>query len=408
MKRFLLWPALLLWPLLALAEKPWLLAFPDIAYDSTHAYFSGPQWTAFYAAKVGNLITVPRDSLSSHGLLPSPAAPSNLAYAAPYLFICNEATLIRRDAYGTDTTFVLPPPTSEAVACLNTAGARGVYPANLVESMGPAWGGADIVWFGLTLRDPESSTVTAGIGWYDPAAGLFGRVYSPELAGYQPKWIGIRADTVYTLFHRQVKGKPIRSRLIAFTPQDNSLAEVGLQQEGIPGDAILAMAQWNDTLLIATDCAIAMWTAHNRPVAWHSMAWASNRTNILYLKTFPGGKADAGKAVEFLPLKSNTPTDVMAKIGNWLQVIAPIGIEGYVDPDEWEKHSVLWSQKSWSCGDSLCFVHLKIPHKDDMLETDFTNTMLTYIDRDRNGIKVGFKMAWARLETMAPVMVPIR
>jgi hypothetical protein len=51
---------------------------------------------------------------------------------------------------------------------------------------------------------------------------------------------------------------------------------------------------------------------------------------------------------------------------------------------------------------------LRIPHKGDMLETDFTNTALTYIDRDYQGVKVGFKAAWAREETMAPVMVPVR
>jgi hypothetical protein len=42
-----------------------------------------------------------------------------------------------------------------------------------------------------------------------------------------------------------------------------------------------------------------------------------------------------------------------------------------------------------------------------MVETDFTNTALTYLDRDRDGVKVGFKAAWARLETMAPVMIPL-
>ena len=408
MKRLLLFFALALRPLLTLAAEPWLLAFPDIAYDSTHAYFSNSEWTAFYSVHVGNLVTVPRDSLSDYGYLPNPATPSNIAYAAARLFVCDNATLISRSADGTDTSLVLPPPTWAAVGVLNARGAYRGAPAFLWKSRGPSCGGNDVVWSGFTLRYLESPTTTAGIGWFDPATNLFGRVYSPDLAGYQPKWIGIRADTVYTLFHRPIKSKQIRSRLVAFAPQNHYLAEVDLLREGVPGDVILTMAQWNDTLLIATDCAVAMWSPLHRHVAWQTRAWASNHAIMLYLKTFPGGKAEAGKAVEFLPLKSNTPTDVKAKVGNWLQVVSPVGVEGYVNPAAWEKHSVLWSQRNWSCGDSLCFARLKIPRKDEMLETDFTNTALTYIDRDNNGVKVGFKAAWARLETMAPVMIPLR
>jgi hypothetical protein len=394
--------SLLLLPLCAGAAQPWVLAFPDIAYDSTHAYFSGPQWTAFYAVKIGNLVTVPRDSLTVRHLLPDPVQPVGVAHTAEYGFICDGSTLVCRGFDGRDTLRTLLPPTSDAIACLTGAGTRNPNPADLQERMSPAFGTDSVVWFGLTLRDPESGAETAGLGWFDPHTNYFGRVYSPSLAGYQPQWVGARDDSVYVLFSRQPKGKPAESRLVAFDPLSSYLAEIDLDREGVPGDVILSVVQWNDTLLIATDRAVAIWKPHRRPEAWHTVAWASNRTTRLYLKTFPDGKA-----VEYMPLRSNTPTDVKAMIGDWLQVVAPLGIEGYVDPAEWEKHSVLWSLRNWSCGDSLCFVRLRVPMKGVMVETDFTNTALTYLDRDRNGVKVGFKAAWARLETMAPVMVPL-
>jgi hypothetical protein len=399
--------SLLLLPLCAGAAQPWLLAFPDIACDSTHAYFSGPEWTAFYPAQIGNLVTVPRESLTVRHLLPDAVLPSGIAYTREHSFICDGTTLVCRGPDGRDTVRTLPPPTSDAVACLAGAGAQNPNPAMLEESMGPAFATDSVVWFGLTLRDPESLAHAAGIGWFDPYTNYFGRVYSPSLSGYQPQWVGARDDSVYALFNRKPKGKPAKSRLVAFDPLTSYLAEIDLAREGVPGDVVLSIVQWNDTLLIATDRAVAIWPPRRRPVAWQSIAWASNRTVRLYLKTFPGGDPAAGKAIEYMPLRSNTPTDVKAMIGDWMQVVAPLGIEGYVDPEEWETHNVLWSQRNWSCGDSLCFVRLRVKMKGVMVETDFTNTALTYLDRDRDGVKVGFKAAWARLETMAPVMIPL-
>ena len=399
--------SLLLLPLCAGAAQPWLLAFPDIAYDSTHAYFSGPQWTAYYLPQLGTIGTVPRDSLVAPGLLPASVQPSNIAQTTEYSFLCDGSTLVCRGPDGRDTMRTLPPPTSDAIACLSGAGAQNADPTALEESLGPAFGAASVVWFGLTLRDPESGAQAAGIGWFDPYTNQFGRAYSPSLSGYRPQWVGARHDSVYALFSRQAKGKPNTSRLVVFDPPTSYLAEIDLAHEGVPGDVILSVVQWNDTLLIATDQAVAIWKPHRRPEAWQTIAWASNRAVHLYLKTFPGGDPAAGEAVKYMPLRSNTPTDVKAMVGDWLQVVAPLGIEGYVDPPDWEKHSVLWSQRNWSCGDSLCFVRLRVPMKGVMVETDFTNTALTYLDRDRDGVKVGFKAAWARLETMAPVMMPL-
>jgi hypothetical protein len=392
-----------LWlPLWAGAADPWLLAFPDVAFDSTHAYFSNPQWTVFYPVQVGNLITVPRDSLSGRHLLPDPVRPSNSALTTEYSFICDGSTLICRSPDGRDTLRALPPPTSEAIACLRGGAAQGVNSPALVETMGPAFGTDSAVWFGLTLRDRMSGSEVAGIGWFGPYTNYFGRVYSPVLSGYHPQWVGARRDSIYALFVRSRKGKPADTRLIAFNPRDSALTEIHLAREGVPGDIVLSIVNWNDTLLIATDCAVAIWKPHSRPQAWESFAWAANRTVLLYLRTFPDGNP-----VEFMPLKSNTPTDVKALIGDWLQVVAPLGTEGYVNAAEWDEHSVLWSQRNWNCGDSLCFVRLRVPMKGVMVETDFTNTALTYLDTDSNGVKVGFKAAWARLETLAPVMMPL-
>lgn len=391
------------------AADPWLLAFPDLSFDTAHAFFSGEQWTAFYTPQLGTLVTVPRDSLEARGLLPDPVKPTGIAYTQDYSFVCDDNMLVSRSPDGKDTVRTLPPPTSDAIACLEAAGAKNIEPAALEEAMGPAFGTRSVLWFGLTLRDPGSKALAGGIGWFDPATGLFGRTYTPSLAGYRPEWIGARDDTVYALFKRQSKSsKRPKSLLLAFEPSSEYLAEINLARQGVPGKEILSIAQWNDTLLIATDCAVAIWTPKWIPLGWHTSAWASNRTTMLYLKTFPGGDPDKSKETEYLPLRSNVPTEVKAQIGGWLQVVAPVGIEGYVDAGEWEKHQVLWSQRSWACGDSLCFARLRVPMKGEIRESDFTNTPLTYIDRDREGVKVGFKAAWAKQESMAPVMVPVR
>ncbi|RPH93797.1 hypothetical protein EHM69_09280 [candidate division KSB1 bacterium] len=402
-RTFLCFCAMLL-PLFAGAAEPWLLAFPEISYDSDHAFFSGPKWSAYYLPGMGSLATVPRDSLEQKGLLPHPIRPTNIVQTVERFYLCQGDTLICRNFDGSDTLRILPPPTSDALACLIADGALNPNPANLKESLGPAITRGNSVWFGLTLEDPQTKAITAGIGWYDPSTDYFGRTYSVALAGYQPVWIGARTDTVYLLLNSKSESKPPKTRLVAFAPQDFGLVEINLRLEGIPGDRILNIVQWEDTLLIATDRAVAISVPKRRIFAWQTYSWAAPQTCWLYLKTFTGDeKTDIPHP--YLPLKTNTPTDVKAQIGNWMQVVAPVGIEGYVDPDDWQKHSVLWSQRSWNCGDSLCFARLTVPMKGEMVKTDFMNTALTYLDRDRNGVKVGFRAAWARIENLAPVMM---
>jgi hypothetical protein len=385
----------------ATAGEPWLLAFPDIRHDAKYAYFSGPKWTSFYIPQYGSVSTVPRDSLN----LPEAVPPSNLVVIGECSYLCSETRLLSSCPGVGDSLRLLPPPTRDAVACLSVAGGRTSDASLLFEVMGPVAGHGGRLWFGLSLTDTAAHATVAGIGWFDPASNLFARIYSPSLARCRPEWIGAVHDSVYVLFGKIVKGQRVESKLVSLDITHSALTEHNLRNLGVPGDVILSASQWHDTLLFATDQAIAIWKPHRRPNAWLSKAYACNEMRWLYLKTFPGGNPDKGKPVQFIPLKSNTPTDIKAKIGSWMQVVAPVGIEAYVDPDEWERHGVMWSQRNWHCGDTLCFARLSVPMKGREVETDFTNTPLTYLSRDNNGVKVGFRAAWAREEDLIPVMM---
>jgi hypothetical protein len=397
--------ALLLLPLLAFAKDPWLLAFPEISFDSGHIFFSGPKWTAVYTPGAPAPTTLPRDTLVAHKALPPAAIPPRSGSCNSLFFRAENNTLISTSADGIDSVRTLPPPTVDAIACLGKDAARNTNPANLVEIIGPITSRYNRIWFGLLLRDTVTHATVSGVGWFDPYWNRFSRVYSPVLSGMQPEWIYSRDSTTYVLFARKAHGATQRTTLTGLSLRDFTLSEIALAKEGIPGSLVLNASQLGDTLILCTDEAIAYWKPHRNPLIWQTKAWASRVTRFLYLKTFPDGDPGAADSVAFMPLKSNTPTEVKAKVGSWLQVVAPIGIEGYVDAREWEKHAVLWSQKSWACRDSLCFVRLEVPMHEHLTEVDFTNTPLTYIDRDANGVKVGFRAAWAREDELIPVLM---
>lgn len=391
----------LLLPCAALADQPWLLAYPQIAHDDKYVYFTGDQWAAVYASQLGNMLSLPRDSLR----IPPFLAPQNLANLGAQIYRCTGSALIGAGVAGGDTTRLLPEPSTEAIRCLS-GDTVTINVRDLAERMGPLIAHRERLWFGLSLADTVSRRIVGGVGWFDAHTNQFGRVYSPALVNLRPEWIGAVQDTVFLLM-RETPGDPASPTLfLGFSIHGGELAEKRFAGTRIPGDHLLSVRQWGDTLLIATDRAVAVWKYRQKPLVWESRAWAAPGGGWLYLKTFPGGDPAAGDTVRFLPLAPNIPADVKAKIGDWLQVVSPIGIEGYVDPAEWKRHEKIWGGHFWHCGDSVCFARVRVPMKDRLVPVDFCDTELTYIDEDHNGVKIGFRAAWARQADLAPVLMP--
>ncbi|HEY3295706.1 MAG TPA: hypothetical protein VGL38_09715 [bacterium] len=401
---------LLLIPLTALAAEPWLLPFPDISTDSSHVYFTGERWTAVYAPPAKGLTIRARDAIKK---LPSPLRNADHVFLGGISYRAQDNTLISSVAGAGDTVRTLPDPTSDAIACLSASGGPRPNPAAVREAIGPIGAGGNRVWFGLTLGDvgrgslDEHSTarVVGGIGWYDPITNRFGRVYSPALLDYRPQWVGVRQDSVYLLLSKPGEGKTWHSKFMAYAIRGSALVEVNLHRAGIPGDYVLNAAMWADTLLLSTNQSVVMWKPRRKAQVWESRAYQAPETQWLYLKTFPGGDASASPPVEFMPFKSNLPLEVKAKVGDWLQVVSPIAVDGYIKPEDWEKHSVLWSLHSWNCGDNLCFARVRVEIEDKLVEADFMNTAFKEQGRDRDGVKVNFHAGWAREEDLVPVML---
>jgi hypothetical protein len=419
------------------AATPWLLAFPEISFDSTYCFFAGPQWAAYFVWQTNALATVPRDSLELHGLLPKPPPPSNYVLLNGQTYHCEKDTLYLLSGINSEA-YPLPQPTTDAIHYLRSAGAGDLDPNTLQQTMGPAAVGNGRIWFGLQLQDPASNISVCGMGWYDPITRRFGRIFSVDLAQYEPQWIGCLPDSALMLATKTVKGKRVAARLLSVNAQTDRMSEIDVRREGVPGSQLLSAEIWRQTywvtpddttkakaeparrtkkevlyLCLATNQAIAMWRPGHQPQAWTTKAWAAPQTTWLYLKTFTKGVPDKKEPIKFLPLKSNVPSDVRAQIGDWMEVVAPIGIEGYVDSDEWQKNSVLWQQWRWNCGDDLCFARLHIPMKDELNAGDFLNVQMTPITdnagkqiRDANGVKIGFEAGWARMGDLAPVLMP--
>jgi hypothetical protein len=401
--------AFLLFPLAAMAGESWLLPFPDISFDSAHVYFAGERWIAVYSPSSGEMGIRARAAVSE--LPPMTAASDSIAMGtARYRVLDN--TLSSSVPGGPDSVRTLPDPTSDAIECLTAGGGARPDFADVSEVMGPVTARDNRVWFGLTLKEHGHDSlavrntlrVVGGIGWYNPDANRFGRVYSPSLFGYRPVWIGARQDSIYLLMSKTDTARHVQSKLMAYSIQTSALVEINLPRLGVPGDAIRRVVLWKDTLLIATDRAVAVWKPARKPGVWMSRAYEAPETEWLYLTTF-GDAKDGSDPVEFLPFKSNLPLEVKAKIGGWMQMVSPIELEGMVKAAEWDKHRAVWSKHLWNCGDSPCFARVRVEANGKQIDSDFTNTAFTEVSRHHDDVKVSFRAGWAREEDLVPVML---
>ena len=384
------------------AGDPWLLPFPNIAFDSRYAYFYSDDWVGQYAPGFGIMYTLPRDSAN----VPLPPVPAEVVATSKGNIQArvSELTLIRSN--GDSSTFALPSPSADAVQYLNDlAQQRGVTPVSPREVIHPLLAGGDRVWFGLALSDDESGLSTGGLGWFELKSERFSRVYTPALAGYTPEWIGIANDTLHALFASAEAGNR-QTKMLRLAVKTGALNEVNTAFRDVFGDYIEHAALWGDTLLITTDETVVIWKPGNFPAVWNTRMYASRTATPLFLVTFSGDPVQAQDTIRYQMLPPNKPAAVKTQVGAWMEIVAPEGIEGYVRDEDWRAHQKIWAERFWNCGDTLCFAFVRIPHDDSFIAGHFTHVPMTYIGKDANGIKIGFRAGWARQEQLLPVLMP--
>jgi hypothetical protein len=403
MKRWLFTLALGLWLSgSASAAEPWLLAFPQISTDPQHAIFSGEYWSAIYFPEMGKPSIVPRDSLIAPAL-PMPAKTVRVGTTV-YRIVTGGLSATRADS--SVDYYHLPDFEPDVLSFLAGINHGRADTTSLVETVGPLTTPRGWIYFGLTLRDTLTGVTLGGIGWFNPATSQMGRLYSQSLVGLQPTWMLPRADTLLCVFENSGSDTLVETHLIRHPLGTTSFDEVNWRRNGIPGTRILNAVPWGDTLLLATDNAIVMWKPQHAPAVWQTRAWAASEPRWLYLKTVADGSADSTAATRFLLLRANLAVEVEAQAGDWLQVVAPFTLDGYVSAGDWDAHGKLWTQPRWHCNETPCFARLRIPTKNELQDTDVTNTPLLYLNRDsKRGVKVRFRALWIHSEDLTPALL---
>lgn len=384
------------------SDAPWLLSFTDIRVDSHRAYFLGSQWIGYYVPGPELMYTVPRDSID----IPEPSPPVTSVNIGKYAYAPDGSGIARVTAKGDSTLYSLPEPSPDALSFLAAdASQHEVSAASSRETIHSIAAVGEQVWFGLLLFNADNTARAAGLGWFDTKTRRFGRIYTPELTGYSPEWIGIAADTLNALFVSTLTGAR-RTKFLRLSLADNALNEVDLRGMGIPDAPIVQIRLWDDTLLFTTSTTIAVWKPGRRADSWSTRMYAARNAIPLYLVTFTGDSGLVQDTVRFQLLRPSKPSTVKIEVGDWMEIVAPEGIEGYVDDETWRANQNLWAERFWNCGDSLCFARIRVPTHGGFVQGDFIHAPLTYLGKDANGIKIGFRAAWARKEDLLPVLMP--
>ncbi len=384
------------------SDAPWLLSFTEIRADSHRAYFLSPHWIGYYVPGQELMYTVPRDSID----IPELSPPVTSVKIGKYSYAPDGSGIARISAKGDSTLYSLPDPSADALSFLAEDAKQNKVPADSSrETIYSIAATGERVWFGIELTNAGNTARAAGLGWFDTKTRRFGRIYTPELAGYAPQWIGVAADTLNALFASARAGSR-GTRFLRLALADNALSEVDLRGIGIADAPIVQMQLWGDTLLFSTGTTIAVWKPGRRADSWSTRMYAARNAISLYLITFAGDSAVWQDSVRFQMLRSSKPSTVKIEIGDWMEIVAPEGVEGYVDDEAWRANQNLWAERFWNCGDSLCFARIRVPTHGGFVQGDFIHAPLTYLGKDTNGIKIGFRAAWARKEDLLPVLMP--
>lgn len=383
----------------AFCGQPWLMAFPDISYDENRICFSNDKWVAYYHLQSKLIYTLPRDSIS----LPPRKTPTNTVVLDGEYFFYRGSAIERVRTPEQPVVYTLPTLNESAAKPFIDKWTRKPQSLDEVrEIIGPMALNRNMLWFGLTAEDQNGQTCS-GLGWFNPKREQFGRIYSPALVSDVPKWIEVVRDTVVILYESQ---PDLNKHLVFYSLKTGKLSDLDYRQAGVPGDDILGIDKWSSFILLATDQAVAIWAPGHQPNVWTTKAYASRKPIRLKMLNFISGKPDYDSITDFLPMMPNRPSEVMAQVGEFVELVAQAGVEGFVPQREWKQYNKRWQGFDWGCGRNLCFARVRVPTQGSYIEGDLLNTPLTRIAEDHDLVKVGFTAGWADINELSPALMP--
>jgi hypothetical protein len=378
--------------------RPWMLEFPEISGDSLHVYFLNNDWVGYYSSERGLMYTVPRDTLE----IPPAYRASDSTFVGDLMYSAHGNVLVRTKPNGKTSKFKLPKPRRDNLKYLTRqlgdverrikASEEIIHPVSSYD---------DRVWFGLELSDTANCVHCGGLGWFDTRHKKFQRVYAQDLEGYVPTWIGAAADTVNILYVSPDGDAPSRMKRLAIRTE--SMTELDLQRIGLGDESVQAAAVWGDTLLFTTNTSVVIWRPNSPVEQWNTRQYASRSPIPLYLLTFNGSTLQDSSRM--LTLGPGKPTAVTMWLDDWVELLMPDGIRGYVDDAAWRMNQDRWSSLNWGCSD-LCFARVRVPRGDSFAEGDILNAPITYVGKDKYGMLIEFHAAWAKHADLLPVLMP--
>lgn len=387
-----------------LVRQDFLLSFSEIAYDDKKVIFSNDQWSAVFAGAAGAMFTVPRDSID----LP-PASQEGRGcrvVVGNATYVCNPVrgnSIVKQDAYG-NTDKAITPANAQAMTAFADAWKKvTVSRADVTEEIGPLCESGDKVWFGLIAFYHAGQMPISGLGWYDTKSDQFGRVYSAALKDLTPRWIGVRQDTVWVFC--VATGAEVGGKLISYSMRDGALGMFNHRAIGVPGDTLLNVGLWKGNLLLATNDAISLWPSGEQPWVWQTDAYASREGTWLKFLTFDVESGIKNIGDDFFPLQKNRPAQAFARVGDWLELLAPQGVEATMPTANWKKRKVNATSDDWGCGDKLCFARVKVNVSGINKEMDLLDTPLVSLDEGELITKVGVRAGWVPVSQLVPVLM---
>lgn len=386
-----------------LSRQDFLMSFPEIAYDDRKVVFSNEQWSAVFASGVSTMFTMPRDSLD---MAASQEGRGCRVVVGNATYVCNPIrgnSIIKQDAYG-NTDLTITPPNAQAMTALADAwSVVTVSRAEVTEEIGPLCAGQDKVWFGLVAFYQSGKMPVSGLGWFDTNTGQFGRVYASALRDLTPRWVGVRDDTVWV--YCGATGAQVGGQLISYSTKDGGLGQLNLAAARIPGDTLLNAGMWRDFLLLATEDAVSIWPQGDMPWVWQTDAYASRENTWLKFVTFDIKNGIKNIGDDFFPLPMNSPAMAFAKVGDWLELYAPQGVEATMPTEKWKKIKEIATTDDWGCGDSLCFARVKVSVTGANKEMDLLDTPIVLLQEGETITKIGIRAGWVPAYQVVPVLM---
>ncbi len=380
-----------------------LVAFPEITYDEHRAYFLNDTWAAVYSGQLGAMFTVPRDSVDVRIVDDGRTCRTIVGNATYSCHPTRGDALIRQDAAGGEDKVITPPSRAALQVLADAWHLISISATEIQEEIGPLIADGERIWFGLIAHRGQDSLPLAGLGWYDTRLDQFGRVYGSGLAGVAPRWVGVRQDTVWMYCKTLDKKHP--SALISYSPSSATMMYVDPRGAGIPGDTLLNVSLARNALLISTEQAVCVWQVGVSPWVWQTDAYAARDSVWLQFLTFDRRREAVRPHGDFFPLAINQPAQAFTRVGDWIEVLAPRGIEARMDYSAWDKRSKALEGFDWGCGDSVCVARVRVQVQGATKEMDLLNTPIIFLERDRQEAKVGIQAGWVRVDQVVPVLM---